>query len=49
MIELNPANETGGSGYLTDNPMIIDSYVSHITGQEPQHVKMIKKLLASRK
>lgn len=49
VIEANPANNTGSSGYLGDNPFIIDSYVSHILGQEPQHTKFIRDLLSSRK
>lgn len=48
-VEANPANEAGASGYLADNPFIIDSYVSHVTGREPAHVKFIRKLLTSRK
>jgi len=49
VIEANPANNTGSSGYLGDNPFIIDSYVSHILGQEPLHTKFIRDLLSSRK
>jgi hypothetical protein len=50
VVEANPANETGSSGYLGNNPFIIDSYVSHISGgRDPAHVKFIRKLLTSRK
>lgn len=45
VVEANPANETGSSGYLGDNPFIIDSYVSSITGRSPAHVRFIRKLL----
>lgn len=48
VVEANPANEAGASGYLSDNPFVIDSYVSHITGREPAHVKFIRKLLSKR-
>lgn len=48
VVEANPANETGSSGYLGDNPFIIDSYVSHLTGREPAHVRFIRKLLSTR-
>ncbi len=49
VVEANSANEAGASGYLQDNPFIIDSYVSHLTGREPTHVRFIRKLLTSRK
>lgn len=49
VVEANPANEAGASGYLQDNPFVIDSYVSHITGREPAHVAFIRRLLTSRK
>lgn len=45
VVEANPSNEAGGSGYLGDNPFIIDSYVSRLTGREPAHVRFIRKLL----
>lgn len=48
VVEANPANEAGASGYLQDNPFIIDSYVSHLTGREPAHVKFIRKLLSAK-
>lgn len=48
VIEANPANETGSSGYLSDNPFIIDSYVSHLTGRTPAHVRFIKQLLTKK-
>lgn len=48
VVEANPANETGSSGYLGDNPFIIDSYVSKLTGREPAHVRFIRKLLSSK-
>lgn len=47
-VEVNPANHTGGSGYLTDNPHIIDSYVSHLTGRDPAHVQFIRNLLTEK-
>lgn len=49
VVEANPANEAGASGYLQDNPFVIDSYVSHLTGREPAHVQFIRKLLSARK
>jgi hypothetical protein len=50
VVEANPTTETGGgSGYLEDNPFIIDSYVSHLTGREPAHVRFIRQLLTKRK
>ena len=48
MVEANPANHTGSSGYLGNNPLIIDSYVSHIAGREPSHVRFIRSLLTER-
>lgn len=38
----------GASGYLQDNPMIIDAYTSHLVGREPSHVKFIRRLLSNR-
>jgi hypothetical protein len=49
IVEANPSAVGGGSGYLEDNPFIIDAYVSHLTGREPAHVGFIRKLLATRK
>jgi hypothetical protein len=49
VVEANPANDTGSSGYLGNNPLVIDSYVSHLTGRDPAHVRFIRKLLGSRK
>jgi hypothetical protein len=49
VVEANPANEAGASGYLQDNPFVIDSYVSHVTGREPAHVRFIRQLLSQRK
>jgi hypothetical protein len=46
VVELNPQGDAAGSGYLTDNHFTIDSYVSHLTGREPAHVRFIRKLLA---
>lgn len=48
VVEANPANEAGASGYLQDNPLIIDAYVSHLTGREPAHARFIRKLLTAR-
>jgi hypothetical protein len=48
VVEANPANEAGASGYLQDNPFVIDAYVSHLTGREPGHVKFIRNLLTKR-
>jgi hypothetical protein len=48
VVEANPANEAGASGYLQDNPFVIDSYVSHVTGREPAHVKFVRSLLTRR-
>lgn len=49
VVEANPANETGSSGYLSDNPFIIDSYTSHLTNRAPAHVQFIRGLLTSRR
>ncbi len=48
VIEANPSAKGGGSGYLEDNPFIIDSYVSSITGREPAHVQFVRKLLTKK-
>jgi hypothetical protein len=48
VVEANPANETGTSGYLGDSQYIIDSFVSHMTGRTPAHVRFIQKLLKER-
>lgn len=48
VVEANPVAEGGGSGYLGNNPFIIDSYVSHVTGREPAHVQFVRKLLSAR-
>lgn len=47
-VEANPAAEGGGSGYLTDNPLVIDAYTSHILGREPAHVRFVRNLLSQR-
>ncbi|MEM3120640.1 MAG: hypothetical protein QXZ57_06970 [Nitrososphaerota archaeon] len=49
VIEANPANKSGSSGYLGDNPIVIDSYISHLIGKEPEHVRFIRKLLTAPK
>jgi hypothetical protein len=49
VVELNAQGDYNGSGYLHDNHFTIDSYVSHLTGKEPAHVKFIRSLLSSRK
>lgn len=48
VVEANPANHTGSSGYLGDSPFVADAYVSHITGKTPQHVEFIRSLLTKR-
>lgn len=48
VVEANPSNQSGPSGYLGDNPFIIDSYVSSVLGREPAHVRFIRKLLTKR-
>lgn len=48
VVEANPANHTGTSGYLGDNAMIIDAYVSHVTGTVPAHVRFARSLLTRR-
>mgnify|MGYP002784669550 CR=1 FL=1 len=48
VVEANPANHTGSSGYLGDNPLVIDAYVSHLTGRTPAHVQFVRGLLTSR-
>lgn len=49
VVEVNPANHTGSSGYLGNNPLITDAYVSHMTGRTPSHVEFVRKLLTTRK
>lgn len=49
VVEANPHNEAGGSGWMGDNPMIIDSCVAHLTGREPAHVAFVRKLLEGSK
>ena len=39
------ANYNCLDAYLGDNPFIIDSYVSHLTGREPAHVRFIRSVL----
>jgi hypothetical protein len=48
VVEANPANEAGASGYLQDNPLIISAYVAHLVGTEPMHVQFIRKLLSKK-
>ena len=45
VVEANPAEKTGSSGYLQNNPFIMDAYVSHVTGRDPAHVKFLRDLL----
>lgn len=49
VVEANPSSEVGGSGYLGDNPFIIDSYVSYVLGREPAHTKFIRDLLSKKR
>jgi hypothetical protein len=49
VVEANPANKTGSSGYLEDNPFVIDAYVSHLTGRTPAHVRFIQRLLSQKR
>lgn len=49
VVEANPANDTGSSGYLGNNPFIIDAYVSHLTGRTPGHVQFVRKLLSGKR
>lgn len=49
VVEVNPSDYSGPSGYLGDNPFVIDSYVSHLTGREPAHVRFIRRLLSKSK
>jgi hypothetical protein len=48
VVEANPANHTGSSGYLGNNPLIIDAYVSHIAGTAPKHVQFLRNLMTQR-
>lgn len=48
VVEANPANHTGSSGYLGNNPLVIDAYVSHLTGRTPGHVRFVRQLLTRR-
>jgi hypothetical protein len=48
VVEVNGALPTGSSGYLADNPLIIDAYVSQLTGREPAHVAFIRRLLTKK-
>ena len=45
VLELNAAVEGGQSLWLEENPFVIDSYVSMITGREPSHAKFMRELL----
>lgn len=49
VVEANPANEAGASGWLADNPFTIDAYVSHVVGREPAHVRLVRRLLAGKR
>ena len=49
VVEANPANSSGSSGYLGNNPFVIDSYVSQLTGRSPAHVRFVRRLLSGRK
>jgi hypothetical protein len=49
VIELNASVEYGASGYLGDNPFVMDSYVSHLTNRSPAHVRFIRNLLTKKK
>ncbi len=49
VVEANPANKVGSSGYLGDNPFIIDAYASHLTGREPAHVQFIRSVLTEKR
>lgn len=45
VIETNSSTETGSSGWLEVNPLVIDAYVSHILGRDPAHVHFMRGLL----
>lgn len=48
VVELNASVQYGGSGYLSDNPLVIDAFVSHLTGRTPGHVRFVRQLLTGR-
>lgn len=48
VVEANPSTHHGASGYLMNNPLVIDAYASHVTGREPAHVQFIRKLLTTK-
>lgn len=45
VIEANPSDKTGSSGYLDDYPQAIEALVAHLLGQEPQFVTSLRRLL----
>lgn len=49
VVEANPANMAGGSGYLADNPLVMDAFVAHMVHRQPMHVAFIRRLLTSRR
>lgn len=48
VVELNAAVEGGQSLWLEANPMVIDAYVSHMTGKDPAHVRFVRNVLRDR-
>lgn len=48
VVELNAASEFGQSLWLEENPFIIDAFVSHVSGREPNHARFIRDLLLNR-
>jgi SPP1 gp7 family putative phage head morphogenesis protein len=48
VVEVNAAVETGQSLWLEQNPLVMDAYISHMTGRDPAHVRFIRGLLRDR-
>lgn len=48
VVEANPAEKGGGSWALGADPLVIDSYVSHVVGRTPAHIRFIRGLLTKK-
>lgn len=48
VVETNPSAEGGHSHWLGTHPLVIDSYVSHLRGEEPGFVKMLRRALTQK-
>lgn len=47
-VDAENSQEVAGSAMLADDPITIDSYVSHIVGKDPAHVAFLRNLLSKR-